>query len=105
MQRMHEESLTKSNRLKPAWKEKRDKTQGRKLRLSAKCPAWLQLLNGKFEIIKDRTSNEKRIFRMTIDSIGNGSIAGSSMKRASISLAGLTVGRCPKFRKCWTMKP
>jgi hypothetical protein len=77
MQRAYEESLTKSIRVKAAWKAKRDKAQEGTLKLTARCPAWLRLdkENQTFEVIKDRAAIIKRIFKMSIDGIGKGSIA------------------------------
>lgn len=77
MQRAHEESLTKSKRLKAAWKAKRDKAQDGKLKLTARCPAWLMLNkdDNSFKAMKSRVATIKRIFKMSVDGIGKNSIA------------------------------
>lgn len=76
MQRAHEESLTKSKRLSEVWKAKREKARNGELKLTAKCPAWLRLNQGNnsFDVIEERAKIVQRIFQMTIDGIGKGSI-------------------------------
>lgn len=72
MSRAHEESATKSKRVRAAWgnKRKRAATEGHKL--TARCPAWLRLnrQTGTFEVIEERADLVRRIFRMALDGIG-----------------------------------
>ncbi|MBT6717191.1 MAG: recombinase family protein, partial [Nitrospina sp.] len=77
MFRAHEESLTKSKRIKAAWKGKRIQAQKSGKKLTARCPAWLKLNKEKdtFEIDKDRAKVIKKIFKMTLDGLGKGVIA------------------------------
>ncbi|WP_319405796.1 recombinase family protein [uncultured Desulfosarcina sp.] len=77
MQRAHEESLTKSRRLSAAWTAKRDKAKVGLKKLTAQCPAWLELSDDKtsFTVLEDRAAVIERIFKMTIDGIGKGVIA------------------------------
>jgi DNA invertase Pin-like site-specific DNA recombinase len=62
MSRAHEESATKSHRLKAAWKNKRESVGDKKL--TARCPAWLALSDDRttFTIIKERKAVIARIF-------------------------------------------
>ncbi len=66
MSRAHEESATKSKRLKEAWKKKREDIQEKKL--TSRCPAWLKLSeNGKkFDPIDIRCQTIEKIFRMKL---------------------------------------
>lgn len=77
MQRAHEESLTKSKRGREAWKAKRDAAAGGQRKLTGLCPNWLTLNKEKQDFIvdEDRAATVRRIFDMTIDGIGNKSIA------------------------------
>lgn len=79
MQRAHEESLTKSKRGKEAWKAKRDAAANGSRKLTGLCPNWLTLDKEKQEFIvnEDRAAIVRRIFDMTIDGIGNRSIAAT----------------------------
>jgi DNA invertase Pin-like site-specific DNA recombinase/cell division protein FtsB len=73
MSRAHEESSIKAQRLREAWKNKRDKIKKRKL--TSRGPAWLRLDKKKqvFEPIPDRYGLIERIFHMYLD--GNGADA------------------------------
>ncbi|SDK75186.1 recombinase family protein [Microbulbifer yueqingensis] len=75
MSRAHEESATKSRRLKAVWEQKRKLISRRKL--TAKCPAWLRLNEGRssYEIIEERASLLKEIYRMSVDGHGKNAIA------------------------------
>jgi DNA invertase Pin-like site-specific DNA recombinase len=79
MQRAHEESLTKSNRGKEAWKAKRDAAAGGQRKLTGICPNWLTLDKEKQEFVvdEDRAAIVRRIFDMTIDGMGNRAIAAT----------------------------
>ena len=43
--------------------------------MTAKCPAWLELKNGKFQIIKERAKVIQRIFEDSASGIGSYTIA------------------------------
>lgn len=75
MSRAHEESLTKSKRLKEAWRSKRAKLDVRKLTTIA--PAWLALDADKtaYLPIPDRVSLVRNIFAWSKDGIGSETIA------------------------------
>jgi DNA invertase Pin-like site-specific DNA recombinase len=75
MSRANEESAIKSMRLRSSWDAKRKNISNK--RLTNKCPYWLkpaQADNG-FELIPDRVNVVKRVFQMSHDGVGNGTIA------------------------------
>ena len=75
MMRSHEESLTKSKRLLAAWKQKRADVGT--IKLTSVCPHWLVLNPDRksFQVLEDRAALVRRIFQMSIDGIGQASIA------------------------------
>ncbi|MDW3205560.1 MAG: recombinase family protein [Alphaproteobacteria bacterium] len=77
MYRAHEESLTKSKRLKAAWAMKRQDVYGGGKKLTARAPAWLKLAEDRrsFNILDDRAEVIRRIFSLTLEGIGAGKIA------------------------------
>jgi DNA invertase Pin-like site-specific DNA recombinase len=70
MSRAHEESATKSKRLKEAWETKRKNIQ--KEKLTKRCPAWLKLSEDRTEYkpIDIREQTIRDIFRMKLDGKG-----------------------------------
>ena len=75
MSRANEESELKSLRGKAAWKKKRERAAKEGHILTAKAPAWLQLRDGEFKVIKDRAAVVQRIFHMALDGHGKEGIA------------------------------
>jgi DNA invertase Pin-like site-specific DNA recombinase len=73
MIRAHEESATKSFRLKQAWTAKRARASEKPL--SARGPGWLRLRDGHWEIIEERAEIVRRVFRMAADGRGQNAIA------------------------------
>ena len=75
MLRAHEESATKSKRVRAAWERKRQDAGVRKL--TKTCPAWLRLSSDRshFEIIEERAEIIRRIFQETASGVGKASIA------------------------------
>lgn len=73
--RAHEESETKSRRLKAAWEKKRNNLHNKKL--TSICPAWLEINEEKtaFRPVKKRCEIIKKIFEMKLAGIGTESIA------------------------------
>ena len=74
MIRAHEESLTKSTRIKQAWVSKRAKAAEGGL-LTSQVPAWLQVEEGQIVVIPDRAEVVQRIYRLTLEGWGRERIA------------------------------
>jgi hypothetical protein len=60
--RGHEESSIKSNRIHDAWNNKRKMASSKPM--TAKCPAWLTLKEGKFSVIPSAEKAIKRIYEL-----------------------------------------
>ncbi|MDN7880966.1 recombinase family protein [Burkholderia aenigmatica] len=75
MIRAHEESLTKSKRLKQAWAGKRAKVEAEGAVLTSKVPAWLQVVDGRIEVIENRAALVRRVFALTLEGQGKETIA------------------------------
>jgi DNA invertase Pin-like site-specific DNA recombinase len=60
--RANEESATKSRRLSAAWANKRSKAADTPI--TSRCPAWIELEDGKLRLIPKRALVVRRIFRM-----------------------------------------
>ncbi|RQQ21307.1 recombinase family protein [Burkholderia stagnalis] len=75
MSRAHEESQTKSKRLKEAWRAKRGRIGDTKL--TEMAPAWLQLNEDRtaYSLIPDRVELVQRMFEWSKDGIGSETIA------------------------------
>lgn len=71
MARANEESATKSKRVAEAWKNKR--AQGGIL--TKMCPAWLKVVDGKFEVIEAKANIVRKIFQYAYDGDGSPTIA------------------------------
>jgi DNA invertase Pin-like site-specific DNA recombinase len=71
MGRAHEESKTKSIRVRAAWANKRKNAGTRKL--TAQCPGWLRLSSDRktFEVIQERADVVAAIFQDSTAGIGN----------------------------------
>ncbi len=75
MSRAHEESELKSRRVKAAWQDKRGRAAEGGHILTSRAPAWLRVVNGAFEVRKDRAAVVRRIFALALAGHGKGSIA------------------------------
>jgi DNA invertase Pin-like site-specific DNA recombinase len=75
MQRAHEESAWKRDRLSKAWESKRKKAKEGRI-LTSRGPAWLRLSKDRknWEKIEERCETVRLIFELKADGIGNGSI-------------------------------
>jgi DNA invertase Pin-like site-specific DNA recombinase len=75
MSRAHEESLTKSRRLKEAWKAKRGRIGDTKL--TEMAPGWLKLNEDRtaYSLIPDHVELVQRMFEWSKDGIGSETIA------------------------------
>ncbi|TCV07211.1 recombinase family protein [Vibrio crassostreae] len=70
MMRAHEESLTKSKRLKAAHAEKRKQARENLKPTGYNTPHWIELTDSGYTLIPERVELLKRIFQMTIDGLG-----------------------------------
>lgn len=77
MGRAHEESQMKSKRLSAAWSAKRKKAQEENAPMSRKCPAWIELVDGKYRLIPEKAKVVKYIVDMTLAGIGKGTVTRS----------------------------
>ncbi|MEX1195745.1 MAG: recombinase family protein, partial [Dehalococcoidia bacterium] len=70
MARANEESQLKSKRVGDAWARKRDEATTSGKVLTAKCPGWLRVVDGKFEPIPERVAAIRRMFSLALDGHG-----------------------------------
>jgi DNA invertase Pin-like site-specific DNA recombinase len=75
LMRSHEESATKSERVRRAWNEKRKKAILEGKPLTKICPSWLYLEKDEYKPIKERALIIKRIFKLSMSGMGKRSIA------------------------------
>src|SRR5471032_189288 len=81
MIRAHEESDTKSKRLKQAWAGKRQRVERGEVLLTSKAPGWLKVTKsedsrkGRIEVLEDRAAVVRRIFALTLAGQGKEAIA------------------------------
>jgi DNA invertase Pin-like site-specific DNA recombinase len=75
MSRAHEESLTKSKRLKEAWAAKRKQAPVKKM--TSTCPAWLSLNQSRteYEFIPEKVAIVKQIVDLMMSGMGRNGIA------------------------------
>lgn len=75
MFRAHEESLTKSNRVKAAWEQKRQNIE--QLKLTKTCPSWLKLSadRKKYEPIKEKVATVRKAVNLLLSGVGKDAIA------------------------------
>jgi DNA invertase Pin-like site-specific DNA recombinase len=76
MVRAHEESATKSRRLKAAWQNKRANAGSKPL--TARAPAWLELTpQREWSVRAERAEVVRRIYRMAANGVGEHTIAAT----------------------------
>jgi DNA invertase Pin-like site-specific DNA recombinase len=69
MSRAHEESATKSFRLKDAWARKKERAaQG--IPMTKMAPRWLELTEDGYKLIPDRAATVREIFRLSAEGLG-----------------------------------
>src|SRR5271165_842618 len=73
--RAHEESQRKSERLGAAWKMKKEKARLNKVPITFRVPAWIRVVDNRYELIPERVSLIRRIFNLSADGLGKRSIA------------------------------
>lgn len=81
MMRGHDESLTKSRRLRAVWRAKRDVVD--KKLLTSRAPAWLRVEGDTFVVIPNRAKVVQQIFRETAAGRGQNLIA-SELNRQGV---------------------
>jgi DNA invertase Pin-like site-specific DNA recombinase len=69
MSRAHEESATKSFRLKDAWAKKKERAASG-LPMTRMAPRWLELTEKGFRLIPDRAATVREIFRLSAEGMG-----------------------------------
>lgn len=70
MSRAHEESATKSYRLKDAWAKKKQRAASARTPISRNCPRWLELTENGYVIIPERAATVVKIFELCRDGLG-----------------------------------
>jgi DNA invertase Pin-like site-specific DNA recombinase len=66
LSRANEESEIKSKRIASSWKQKRKVARESGKIITSICPAWLKVVNGKFEVIEERKKVVEYIFSMSV---------------------------------------
>lgn len=86
MSRAHEESLTKSTRLKAVWDIKREKAQSGEIKLTGICPYWLKLSKNRkyFIVIRGCAEAIKHIYEMKLSGMGNGRIEKEMNRKVGV---------------------
>lgn len=92
MARAHEESLTKSKRVKAAWANKINHADEKKL--TARCPAWLELSPDRstFKFIPERVEVVKEIIKLSKTGLGQWVISRRLNERREPNWSGKPVG-------------
>ncbi|MDU6439075.1 MAG: recombinase family protein [Pantoea sp.] len=87
MERAHEESLTKSKRLRSAWANKRKEAESGKI-MSRRCVAWLKVSeDGKrFEQIPENVKAVQRVFQLRLDGLSHAKIAKTMNEEKFVTL-------------------
>jgi DNA invertase Pin-like site-specific DNA recombinase len=69
MSRAHEESATKSFRLKDAWAKKKERA-ATGLPMTKMAPRWLELTESGYQPVPERAATVREIFRLSIEGLG-----------------------------------
>ncbi|WP_019199279.1 recombinase family protein [Afipia birgiae] len=77
MARAHEESKNKGRVVGAAWAKKKQAAREEGRPLTRRCPAWIQIVKGKYEIVPEKAQIVQRIFRMAIEGHGTRTILKS----------------------------
>lgn len=70
MSRAHEESATKSFRLKDAWAKKKERAATQGLPMTKMAPRWLELTDTGYKLLPDRAATVRDIFRLSAEGMG-----------------------------------
>lgn len=71
----HIESSWKSEQVGKAWARKREAARRGEHIMTARCPEWLEVKDGKFVRVKERVELVERVFQWTIEGYGRRAIA------------------------------
>jgi hypothetical protein len=75
LSRAHEESVMKSTRGIASWTGKRNEAKKTGKIITSVCPAWMKVVDGKFQLIPERVKLVKEIYKLSIeDNLGNQAI-------------------------------
>ena len=96
MSRAHEESETKSKRIKAAWANKRRMAPSKKL--TSMCPAWLKLskATNEFQIIEAHADVVRKIYKDSCKGLGVYRIA-ATLNRKKFQLSEILYGWYPSY--------
>lgn len=75
LSRGNSESVIKSKRVGDAWRRRKKAAVESKAPVTASCPKWLKLVDGKYQTIPERVRVVRQIYRWCIDGHGIGVIA------------------------------
>jgi DNA invertase Pin-like site-specific DNA recombinase len=75
LSRGHSESAMKSERVGRAWQDKKRRAAENGEPLTKTAPAWLRLVDGKWELVAAAAAAVRRIFRLATDGYGIGAVA------------------------------
>lgn len=67
MLRAHEESATKSSRLRDVWGKKKERARASRLALTKNCPRWLELTESGYQLIPERAETVRTIFQLCVE--------------------------------------
>jgi hypothetical protein len=75
LSRGHSESVMKSERIGAAWQKKKREAAENGKPLTAAVPAWLRLVDGKWEVDEEAASAVRLIYRLAADGHGSAAVA------------------------------
>jgi DNA invertase Pin-like site-specific DNA recombinase len=73
--RSHEESLMKSHRRRDAWRQARDRARAGGGPMLRTCPAWLEVVDGRFRVKEEAAAAVRQVFALARDGLGTYRIA------------------------------
>lgn len=80
MMRAHDESKTKSLRVSQAWNGRRKRAVEDGQPLTVRCPAWLRVRKGVYEVVESRAEVVRNVFRWVRDGYGVGAVVSRLVK-------------------------
>jgi len=73
--RAHEESQRKSERCGAAWDQRQKKAMEKQQPLTMMCPAWLRIVNGKYELITEHAKTLRLLAKLSVEGMGVAQLA------------------------------